>query len=195
MATKLFDTVNYYDAGVAFNAAPAEMLLIDLAIIAADVTVTFPAGTIAGQCIGVQCVGADGVSSIAGAGPVSTYGMPLRRAGECALYTWDPDFPGAGTWVLVSDAAAPGNNAVVFERSFTDADLSGGALQFQYLTILGGPAFAVYDDGDQLVQPTLAVITPYTVVLLSDSEALITFDAALLPLVGTWFVTVIGPRA
>lgn len=185
MATKLFNTVNYYDAGTAFNAAAAEMLQIDLAIIAASVTVTFPVGTVPGQCIGVLCAGEDGVSGIYGAGPVSSLGFPLLRAGACALFTWDASL---ALWVLVSQYQVPTSEPVGYSQSFVNADLTGDGSDTLTVThsLNSVPTFAVYD-GAALAQNCaaggafdLTVIDPDTVQLV--------IRPLFLPLADTWVI-------
>ena len=185
MATKLFNTVNYYAAGTAFNAVAAEMLQIDLAIIAADVTVTFPVGTVAGQCIGILCAGEDGVSAIYGAGPVTSFGLPLSRGGECALFTWDATL---ALWVLVAQYEIPNSDPVGYSQSFVNGDLTGGGADTLTVThsLNSVPTFAVYD-GAALAQNCaaggsfdLTVIDPDTVQLV--------IRPLFLPLAGTWVI-------
>ena len=100
--TKLFDTVSYADAGTALNVAAAEYLQVDLAVIAADVVVTAPGAATEGQVFSVEIGGQDGVSVVTMAGPLTALPLPLQYQSESAIYTWDPDYPGAAQWVIVS---------------------------------------------------------------------------------------------
>lgn len=88
MVTKLFNTAQSY--AVAAIAPPAARFVqIDLATIAANTTVTFPASATVGQCIGLLLTSDNGgASSVTGAGPVDAEPFPLTFAGDSALFTW-----------------------------------------------------------------------------------------------------------
>lgn len=104
MTTKLFNIVNLYDSAAAINATAAEMLCIDISTIGGDVTVTFPATGVEGQCIGIQVYQENGTNGIYGAGPVDVRPFSLSFNSDCALWTWDP---GLGMWMMVSQYHQP----------------------------------------------------------------------------------------
>ena len=78
------------------------------------------------------------------------------------------------------------------QRTFTDADLVAGVLTYTHNLNTTGVGVFIYNNTGALVQPSLVLI-PYQVQDNGDNVSInITFDAALLPLPGTWIVMAIG---
>lgn len=144
MATKLFDTVVTNNTDVAINAVVAQMLQVDLAAIGANVVVTFPAGALVGQCIGIVLTTTDDVSSVTADGPVSPLADPLTKAGNCALYTWD------GTeWAVVAQwrpqAVRPFDSTQLYSPPGVGATVSPPPGELACIDLFGNGGGAICD--------------------------------------------------
>lgn len=76
-----------------------------------------------------------------------------------------------------------------YQRTFVDADLVGAVLSVVHFLTTNAPVFMVYSNTGALVPASAA---NYTAVEISANQIDITFNALLLPLVGTWRVTLLG---
>jgi len=123
---RLFQTVTIYDgsASPSVSASAAQMVIVDMGAAAADVTVTFPSAGVEGQALGVGVGSASSAYRILADGRVDGTAFPLQRAGDCALFTWDPDAPfgeDLGGWKLVAQYHVPSLSDALFNHLLTNA--------------------------------------------------------------------------
>jgi hypothetical protein len=78
-------------------------------------------------------------------------------------------------------------------QSFTDADLTAGVLTVTHDLDFPTPIVQLYDDTGLMVQQAYgASLSAYAVQSTGDDSIDVTFDPVLLPLSGTWTISVLG---
>ncbi len=178
---RLFETITTYNTPAAsINLVARRLHVLDFAAFGASVAVNFPAGTLVGECIGISLLtsgaGSDAVTLGTGSVPLFT---PLHADSEAALWSWD-----GTSWQLVSlttEAPYP-----FYQLQFNNAALTSGAIDVTHNLDTLAPIVQVYDNAGALVSQDLR----YGVNVIDQDGFTLTLSGALLPISGTWTVTV-----
>lgn len=178
-----FRWLNPFVAIVDTAAAPGDYLVIG----AAALTITLPEAPPNGSYVGVNTATFSAVALLASgadtiqAAPAPGTTLNLTRGNESLILVYS-----GGAWYQAA-SVEPLNS---FSETFTDADLVAGVLTINHQLGTGLLVATIYDNTGLMVQQAYgASLSSYAVQVDGGdptNQSLVTFDAAILPLAGTW---------
>jgi hypothetical protein len=162
-------------SGINYTALPG-----DFVIDGGGSTVILPLAPADGSFVAIKHL--DGTTTTTVVGNVDNgSGLTLTNAGASVWLVWST---AQSVWWIV---AAYGMDS--FHRTFVDADLVAGVLTVDYPNGFqtNAPMTQLYDGSDLQVQQAYGVsLSSYAVQLTALNQLTVTFDPAILPLIGGW---------